>query len=285
MTTRTISKLPPELTNILFELGNRQLVLLEGKDDIEVFEEWFMENLSDIYFYPADGSLNVKTFLQEMLKKSSKGKIYGIIDRDFRTEQEVNAALSEQSAHLFILRRYALENYLLEPFAVWEELRIYPSKSFNIPDSSAMEKDLLKLCAQLKTMMAANWVIYDSSTRENTGGKYFKEGYDIKKNSRKDIIQQTSKRLNWELARVEQKIVEKEVIIQSKLDSIDTAYQMIDGKHLLHQIMYKYTDEPKTKPRVEHFRRLLTRTVKEKIGLHTDILWIIKRRILLEAQK
>jgi hypothetical protein len=78
MTTRTISQLPSEITQILFEAGNRKLVLLEGKDDIEVFEEWFMENLSDIYFYPADGSSNVKTFLQEILKKSSKGKIYGI---------------------------------------------------------------------------------------------------------------------------------------------------------------------------------------------------------------
>ncbi len=58
---------------------------------------------------------------------------------------------------------------------------------------------------------------------------------------------------------------------------------MIEGKHLLHQVMYKYTDEPK--PRVEHFRRLLTRTVKEKIGLHTDILWIIKQRILSDSQK
>jgi hypothetical protein len=48
------------------------------------------------------------------------------------------------------------------------------------------------------------------------------------------------------------------------------------------EFMYKYTEEPKTKSRVEHFRRLLTRTVKEKIGLHTDILWIIKQRILLE---
>ncbi|GEM_PF-2444216 len=33
---------------------------------------------------------------------------------------------------------------------------------------------------------------------------------------RANIIQETSRRLNWELARVEQKIVEKEVIIQSK---------------------------------------------------------------------
>ncbi|EDN68958.1 hypothetical protein BGP_2707 [Beggiatoa sp. PS] len=278
MTTRTIGKLSPELTHILFEAGNRKLVFLEGKDDLEVFEEWFKEDLSDIYFHAPGGSSHVETFLQETLEKSSKGEVYGIIDRDFRTEQEVNVSLSE-SAHLFILRRYALENYLLEPFAVWEELRIYPSKSFNVPDSSAMEKNLLELCEQLKTLIAANWVIYDSSTE----AKYFKEGYIM--GDRANIIQQTSKRLNGEFATTEQKIVEKEIIIQSKLDSIDNAYQMIDGKHLLHQILYKYTDEPKTKPRVEHFRRLLTRTVKEKMGLHTDILWIIKQRILSKLPK
>jgi len=82
------------------------------------------------------------------------------------------------------------------------------------------------------------------------------------------------------LAKVEQKIVEKENIIQSKLDSIDNAYQIINGKHLLHQIIYKYTKEKIQKPRVEHFRRLLTRTVKEKIGLHNDILSIVKQGIL-----
>jgi len=96
--------------------------------------------------------------------------------------QEVNASLSE-SAHLFILRRYALENYLLEPFAVWEELRIYPSKSFKVADSSAMEKELLKLCEQLKTLIAANSVIYEAST----GAKYFKEGYIMSDRANKCI--------------------------------------------------------------------------------------------------
>jgi len=51
MTTRTIGQLPPELTDILFEAGNRKLVFVEGKDDLEVFEEWFMEDLSELYFY------------------------------------------------------------------------------------------------------------------------------------------------------------------------------------------------------------------------------------------
>jgi len=255
------------------------IFLLEGKDDLEVFEEWFKEDLNEIYFHAPGGCSNVETFLKETLEKSTKGEVYGIIDRDFRTDEEVNASLSDNSAHLFILRRYAIENYLLEPFAVWEELRIYPSKSFKVFDSSIMEKNLLKLCEDLKTLIAANWVIHEAST----GAKYFQEGYIM--SDRANIIQQSAKRLNLDLAKVEQKIVEKEVIIQSKLDRIDNAYQVIDGKHLLHQILYQYTSEPKTKIRVEHFRRLLTRTVKEKIGLHTDIVWIIKQRILSESAK
>lgn len=143
-----------------------------------------------------------------------------------------------------------------------------------IHDSSTMETSLLELCEQLKTIMAANWVIRESST----GAKYFSEGYEIK--DRKDIIRQTAQRLNWDLVFAEQKITEKEAIIQSKLSKLDEAYTVIDGKHLIHQIMYKYIKERKSKARIKHFRNLLTRAVKEKIGLHADILLIIKQRIL-----
>ncbi len=171
MATRTINQLPPELTNILFALGNRKLVFLEGKDDVEVFKTWFSEDLDNIYFHDAGGCQNVEIFLNETLAQSSKKQIYGIIDRDFRTEQDVNASLNNGTKHLFILKRYALENYLLEPFAVWEELRIYPSTSFDVPNSNTMETELLKLCEQLTTLMAANWVIYDSSITENADAK------------------------------------------------------------------------------------------------------------------
>jgi len=277
MTTRVIAQLPPELTRILFELGNRQLVFLEGKEDVEVFETWFIEELAHIYFYACGGSIKVANLLEETLAKSHQKAIYGIIDRDFRPAAEVNATINDESAHLFILKRYALENYLLEPPAVWEELRIYPSDSFNIPDAEAMAKDLLALCNQLTTIMAANWAIYESTT----DAKYFAAGYDLKRNNRDALIEQTAKKLNWDMNNTREKIEEKESIIQSQLSTIEMAYQLIDGKHLLHQILYQYTDEPKTKPRVEHFRRLLTRTIKEKVGLHEDILRIIKQRILL----
>ncbi len=279
MTTRTISNLSVELTNILFELGNRKLVFLEGKDDVEIFEEWFSENLGNICFHDAGGCKNVKNYLDEILELSSKKEIYGIIDRDFHTDEEVDNALSDNLNHLFILRLSEIENYLLEPVALWEELRIYPTKpSFNITNSDSMETGLLELCNKLKTVVAANLLLHEVDTE----AQHFNSGYDIKNNNRENIIQQTAKKLNWEFIETEQKIYEQESLIESKLDSIDNAYKIIDGKRILNQIMLEYTSEPKKFERVEHLRKLLTRRIKERIHIHEDILFIIKKRILLQ---
>ena len=280
MTTRTISNLPSELTNILFELGNRKLVFLEGKDDVEIFKEWFSENLGNICFHDAGGCENVKIYLNEILELSSKKKIYGIIDRDFHTDEEVNNSLNDELTHLFILTFSEIENYLLEPAAVWEELKIYPTKSsFKITDSDSMESGLLELCDKLKTIVAANLLLHEEFANKNKGEKDFTDGYSVEHNNRENIIEQTAKKLNWKFAETAQRITEQENLIQSKLNSIDNAYKIIDGKRILSQIMLEYTSEPKTAKRVEHFRKLLTRRIKEKI--HNDILFIIQTRLLL----
>ncbi len=206
----------PEITNILFAAGNRKVIFVEGQDDLSVFDEWFEEYLDEIYFYsqPGKGGCEkVKKLLEETLEKSHKKEIYGIIDRDFRSELEIADSMSETS-HLFILKRYAIENYLLEPSAVWEELRLFPSKSFGVFDLDAVEKTLYEICDNLKTVMAANWVILESAT----GADYFNEKYDI--NNRQNIIQQTAKRMQLEVQEIEQKIAEKENLIQLKLNRV-----------------------------------------------------------------
>ena len=192
------------------------------------------------------------------------------------TTRTISNLSSELTNILLILRLSEIENYLLEPIALLEELRIYPTKpSFNITDSISMEKGLLELCDKLTTIVAANLLLHKESTRE----KYFTSSYNIVHNNREDIIQQTAKRLNWEFAKTEQRITEQENLIESKLDSLDNAYKIIDGKRLLNQIMLEYTSESKTAKRLEHLRKLLTRRIKEEI--HEDILFIIQRRILL----
>ncbi len=274
MHTITISALPDELVDILFQLGNRKLILLEGNDDAEIFEEWFREDLSELFFYAAEGQSNVEEYLDKLLNHSTKKQIYGIVDRDFRSKEEVNASHGDNNSHLFILQRYAIENYLLEPFAVWEELRVYHGREFTMSDVTAIEHALLDICRQLKTIMAANWVIHESC--QSAG--YFTKGHRIA--ARNDIINQAGIRLGYEYNLTEKKISEKEEKIESALDSLAEAYTITNGKHILHQVFLQYINPVKRGMLKGHFRSLLARTVKDKIGIHSDILLIVRNRIL-----
>jgi hypothetical protein len=123
---RVITELPSDLTQVLFELGPRKLVLVEGATDRAIFREWYRERLGEVEFFAPDtlGAKGVETLLAKVLalSPSAKPREFGIIDRDFRSEAEVEATYLDNDAHLFILRRYAIENYLLDPTVVAEEV-------------------------------------------------------------------------------------------------------------------------------------------------------------------
>jgi hypothetical protein len=272
--TRIIRPLPVELTRILFELGPRKLVLVEGPDDVETFQIWFQDRLSQVDFYSAEGYSSVETFLAEILHHSATKQAYGLIDRDFRSEAEVETPLADAEAHLFILRRYALENYLLDPVAVFDELRLYLGQNFQIASVEAMIQNLLNLCRQLKPIMAANWTFWDENlTRGDNRISYFDMRFPT--NDRPLLIQETAKKLECiEAEEAEQRIVEKEALLDVSLAQLDSAYMHIDGKRLLRLLESEYRI-----PHLGHFRRLLARTTRQH-GLHADIYELVERRIL-----
>lgn len=273
MPTRVIRPLPPELTRIFFELGPRKLILVEGPDDVEVFRIWYRDRLSQVLFYSAEGYSNVEAFLNETLNHSNTRQAYGLIDRDFRSEAEVEAPLNDPEAHLFILRRYALENYLLEPVAVFEELSLYLSQNFQIASAEAMAQKLLTLCYQLKSIMAANWIFWDENlTRTTNRISYFGMRFSI--DDRPLLFQQTAKSLGCSEAEAEKRIIEKEVLLETILVHLDSAYRCIDGKRLLRLLEKEYRI-----PHLDHFYRLLARTTRQ-FGLHPDIQQIVEQRIL-----
>src|SRR5687767_10181240 len=124
---RTISSLPPELTDLLFDAGTRIIILVEGNDDEYVLRKWFNESRSEVEFYACGGISNLNKLLEELLNRGALKRAYGIADRDFRNTAEVENSRLENS-HMFILRRYALENYILEPKPLWEILTLrHPS--------------------------------------------------------------------------------------------------------------------------------------------------------------
>jgi hypothetical protein len=271
---RTIQPYPPEMTEVLLTLGNRKLVWVEGPDDKETFREWFMEKRSEVEFYAAGGWKAVEDKIQEYLAHNIPN-VFGIIDRDFRSTDEVESTSQNPEARLFILRRYTIENYLLEPAALHEELRLYYDPDDPVPSIAELEAAMLALCQKLLVLMAANWVLSEISPLEHE--RYFQPEYELQ--DRDALIRQAAQRARCSVEEIEQRIMKKEADLAPLLSSLDTAHTCINGKHLLHQLYKMYIVAVKTGFHKKHLRRLLVRTVKQ-CGIHADIVAIVEQRIL-----
>jgi len=278
---QTISSLPPELARLLFDAGARIIVLVEGEDDQYVLRKWFKEFLSEVEFYACGGVSNLNKLLEELLNRGTLKRAYGIADRDFRSAVEVDNSYLEDS-HLFILRRYALENYLLEPKPLWEVLTLrHPQIEADLPDEQTMETRLLEICRTLKCIVAANWLYYDENkTQYQSSGQtakleYFKAGHD---RDRHIVIDQAAKQLKCDKDDCEKRIAEREKIIDQHLVNLNSAHQIIDGKRILHWI---HRDLFKTD--YDYLFRLLTNEVRPH-SLPNDIVTVVRDRILGSAR-
>ncbi len=270
-----VGELPPDLTRVLFALGPRKLVLLEGASDVAVFREWYRDRRDVVEFFSLEtpqGVSGVKILLARILAQSTSPnpREYGIIDRDFRSDAEVEEALANPNEHLFILRRYCIENYLLEPVAVAEEVRVLSGADADAPNPQVMEAELLGLCRDLHTMMAANWVFSEAVRK-----KYFQSGHTLPINSQA-VIAQVARELGRSEVDAEAAVSKKEGLIEPLLLILETAYWRINGKHLLFHIHKEFVRSGATR---DQFQNLLARAVK-RAGLHEDIKAIIEQRVL-----
>ncbi len=268
-----VTKAPPvELAELLIELGPRRLVLVEGDTDLAAFNEWFLEREADLLFHvPSGGGAGVRAFLQQALAASSTRRVYGIIDRDFCTDAQVEACLADEASHLFILHRYCLENYLLEPDAIREELRVYYGAKFVVPNVNAIQSDLLQMCRNLGLAMAANWTLLEGA------GAYLPIGFDT--DNRAAVVQHTAAQLDLDRVEAEQRIAVKEAQLAPKMNTLENAHTCVNGKFLLNRVYAHYISAVQRGLVGEHLFNLLVRTTKRQ-GVHADIRTIIKDRIL-----
>lgn len=281
MAMQTISSLPPELTRLLFDAGTRIIVLVEGNDDRDVLRDWFKESLSQVEFFACGGISNLNKWLEELLERGTLKRAYGITDRDFRDETEVNDSYAEGS-HRFILKRYALENYLLEPQPLWEVLTIrHPAIKAHLPDEQAMEIQLLEICRMLKSVTAANLAYFDEnriqyqSSGQTAKLEYFTIGHH---HDRHIVIKQAAKQLKCDEGDCEKRIAEREEIIERYLVSLNSAHQVIDGKRILHWVNNDHFITGR-----DYLFRLLTDRIRLR-GLPNDIAIIVQDRILGSAR-
>jgi hypothetical protein len=274
---RIISSLPPEVTRLLFDAGTRIIVLVEGDDDRYVLREWFKEFLSEVEFYDCGGINNLNKWIENLLRHGVLKRAYAITDRDFRDEAEVEGSYAEDS-HLFILRRYALENYLLEPYPLWEVLTLrHPTLQTDLPDEQAMENRLLAICRMLKSVTAANFTYFDENrTQYQISGEtakleYFSIGHH---HDRHIVIKQAAKQLKCDENDCEKRIAEREEAIERYLADLNSAHQVIDGKRILH-----WVENDHFRTGRDYLFRLLADRAKLR-GLPDDIARIVQDRIL-----
>ncbi len=279
---RTIASLPPELTRILFDAGSRIVVLVEGEDDREVLREWFEEERVEVEFYDCGGIIALTKWLNELLTLGTQKRAYGITDRDFRSDEEVEVSYAEGS-HQFILRRYALENYLLETRPLWEVLKeCDPDIIKDLPNEQAMATQLLERCRTLKSIMAANWIFDEKNKSEvrATGItarlEYFAVGHFL---DRQLVTAQAAKQLKCSEVEAEELMLTKEELIEQALSQLETAHRVTDGKRLLHWIQKEQFNKGE-----DYFRRRLTREAKTH-SLPADIVHIIRERIIAPNRK
>lgn len=274
--TQNVRALSDELTKILFDLGPRRLVLVEGPDDFEILRLWYRDKQSSLLFHSAHGNRNIIRLLDEFEACGRGERIYGIRDRDFRSEQSIRKDEEKHQGRLFTLSRYSVENYILEPKAVWEELSLFVGDKFSIKDGELMEQKLLQIFQSLHMLMAANWIFSEQPREDEVA--FFPPGHDVDDSTK---LMETTKRRLKKLApeEVAGLMRSKAEILKSNLATIEKAQTVINGKHVLHHL-HLFALAEKSGLSKEHLRNLLARTVKEKIGIPLEIRTIIETNIL-----
>lgn len=96
--------------------GRGVAVIVEGnsyEEDPWFYGQWFNSRASQVTFFPQNGWCQVVEAVAELRRRCPNVPVYGIIDRDFASDNDLDADFTTQG----VLRtpRYTLENYLLDP--------------------------------------------------------------------------------------------------------------------------------------------------------------------------
>ncbi len=261
------------------QAGSRKLVLVEGDEDQDVFERHFKKHLSQIYFYDCGGVGHVLKYFEELKREAISKDFFCIRDRDFLDEEQVENSYSENS-HLFVLRWYCIENYLLNEQIIFDELCTKHTKNKRTNIGLNAVEDITNYFDQLKrelaTITAADWIIAEfnenraiqnSENTETERVAYFSEGFSTNSET---VINQFAQKLGLLVEKAIELIENKKTTLSGQ-DSLHTKY---NGKRLLHWICkkFKFPDD-------YHFKRLLiSRLTAENIPI--NLKEIIEDRIL-----
>lgn len=208
-------------------------IFVEGTDDRSFLTQLFVVEGE---FYPSGNKK--KTF--KAVREDEKA--FGIVDRDFLSDEEVSKS-REENPRCAVFSRYALENYLLEPAYLY---RFACERGFDThPDwnsQASVEQLLLQKAQELCHHAAANEQL--SRLRDNIA---FQELplFFVKSVEQPDTIrEELSRRMEQLPSRdhhdeVLQQWEKRAVEMQTDCQTLAGAHRWINGKILLRDVIYQ----------------------------------------------
>ena len=96
--------------------GQGIAIIVEGdsyEEDPWFYGQWFNDRAGQLTFFPQNGWAKVIEAVIELRRRVPNVPVYGIIDRDFTADADLEADFATQG--ILRTQRYTLENYLLDP--------------------------------------------------------------------------------------------------------------------------------------------------------------------------
>ena len=258
------------------EAGRKTIVFVEGKYDKKIFELVYEKYTDKIEFIIALNCRKVKEYLEGCVQNIKEERYFGIIDRDFRTDKERENEMQEDKYKdkLYILTRYAIENYLIES----EVLLKFLNEVISIETIKGIIHNIFK---SLINVMAGNWLLLDLDF-----GKTFLLDENIP-TDKEIILKKLNKKIKEKIEddeiseeTIKEKYEKYHSIISKMQDNVDELQKYINGKHFFHHFRRKIKNTwNKTLSFEDLFLKLyLTRILKD-IGMQKELAEAILRFI------
>jgi hypothetical protein len=128
---RTITNMPPDLTQVLFIAGSRKPMLVENESERDLLRRQFREQLSELEFFALGNAERMQRLSTEMSARSSREQPVAIVDHEMS---------DAQASEVFDLRPLSTQRVTLKVNKN-EPARFYFVDEDDVPAEDEAEKD------------------------------------------------------------------------------------------------------------------------------------------------
>lgn len=139
------------------QLISRRIVYVEGDSDKNILEE-FQPGISHYVHFIPSGGVKPTGQVIDLLNKAVKFENFRAIrDRGFLTDAQIEKLERESNNHCVVWRRYEIENYLIDPVALFEVLQEYPALGCRdkFENATEIEEELKRIADGLQSQVVA----------------------------------------------------------------------------------------------------------------------------------